>query len=871
MDRITGSLCALVLAVSLAAFGCGGGGSDQPDAYVPECTSPTQCPGTDTTCEQRACTNGTCGMTAAAPGTACTEDGGNVCDGAGSCVECVEHEDCEPDYMCDTGASMCVADPCEAEKPCDDAPPPGECEDGVAVNYGPGGTCTVENGTARCEYDVAETDCAEQSQICVVEGDTATCEDLCDGVSCLAREDYCDDDTAVSYGGAAGECDWETGDCVYPQGDETIETCAAHQTCTVEGGTAECTDLPNCEEHGPCETPPAPHCSDDGVVTYAETGTCDDSGGWAVCSYEATTTACDAPPGDYCDNDTLYAYEGTGTCVAGGEGPACAYAVATVDCAAIEHVCEENGQAECVDMCDGVDCPPLADYCDDDTVVTYGGAAGVCDWETGQCGYEPTLSECGDGQICWENAEDEPACYPDPATQLCEATCAADGACGRDIDLCVELVAHEGAFCLHACETAEDCPEGYGCEQVTSVDGAEAAQCVPDRGYCSEPNCYLGANCDHPHCADHPACQPDFSLNFDFEDWTTSNPPPGFVKSAVSTLTVEPEDAVVNLGAFSAKLTSTVSGTQNVDLRASNHLPATPGVTYTLHQWYTRSGPLGFIRSGITFFDADGVRIDPRIFGPEIDEIVTDWREQSQATIAPEGTVEMKPFFRLRRLRGGEEDDGNPGEAITDDWAVTVAYDFALDPTGRDGSDAIVALAGDGYVSAGIDNAGVLYVSTDGADPVANHDRVLYVWVGGVGTEMVVAPWSKDGQAAGPADGGILLALVQEESNGWCEWLAYEGDAWVVLSTGDGDGTCTDVPGSVLAGIVDLAALLEAPAYQVPTWIAVASAGYATGDGAAGQLIPATQVPAGDGNGDVDPGETTIVHRARLLVGKIHD
>jgi hypothetical protein len=58
------------------------------------CLAPTDCPGADTTCAFRSCTNGACGTQLAAAGTKCTENGGNLCDGKGACVTCLDDSDC---------------------------------------------------------------------------------------------------------------------------------------------------------------------------------------------------------------------------------------------------------------------------------------------------------------------------------------------------------------------------------------------------------------------------------------------------------------------------------------------------------------------------------------------------------------------------------------------------------------------------------------------------------------------------------------------------------------------------------------------------------------------------------------------------------
>jgi len=63
--------------------------------------------------------------------------------------------------------------------------------------------------------------------------------------------------------------------------------------------------------------------------------------------------------------------------------------------------------------------------------------------------------------------------------------CTADDECGGPSDLCVVL--GEAPVCLDVCtEGARMCPPTLTCMVVTSVDGLDAQQCVPDSGSCSE-------------------------------------------------------------------------------------------------------------------------------------------------------------------------------------------------------------------------------------------------------------------------------------------------------------------------------------------------------------------------------------------------
>jgi hypothetical protein len=52
----------------------------------PQCTTAAGCPASTTACKVPVCTGTTCGFSNAAQGAACSDSGGSICDGAGTCV-----------------------------------------------------------------------------------------------------------------------------------------------------------------------------------------------------------------------------------------------------------------------------------------------------------------------------------------------------------------------------------------------------------------------------------------------------------------------------------------------------------------------------------------------------------------------------------------------------------------------------------------------------------------------------------------------------------------------------------------------------------------------------------------------------------------
>ncbi len=86
-----------------------GDAADPPDAPIAVCTDPATCPGTDTACQWRICNaSQLCDLDSASAFTACTENGGEVCDGQGTCVACIGGTACFSDGS--DGAFAATAD-----------------------------------------------------------------------------------------------------------------------------------------------------------------------------------------------------------------------------------------------------------------------------------------------------------------------------------------------------------------------------------------------------------------------------------------------------------------------------------------------------------------------------------------------------------------------------------------------------------------------------------------------------------------------------------------------------------------------------------------------------------------------------------------
>lgn len=137
------SLRAALASLGFLAAACSGGSSSGPGPGG-GCTSPSECPGTDTTCRARTCTAGVCGTSDAAAAAVCVEDGGQVCDGAGACV-----------LVCD------LSNPCTS-------PPAASCSGQVRTSYASPGMCIAAEGAPgyTCSYTPSELDCGAAGLVC---------------------------------------------------------------------------------------------------------------------------------------------------------------------------------------------------------------------------------------------------------------------------------------------------------------------------------------------------------------------------------------------------------------------------------------------------------------------------------------------------------------------------------------------------------------------------------------------------------------------------------------------------------------------------------------------------------------------------------
>jgi cysteine-rich repeat protein len=134
-------------------------------------------------CMAVACSDGVAVQTPVARDSACDDDGGLLCDGAGACVECTGAEQCAD--------GVCVSGQC-APAECDD-----EVHNGDESDLDCGGSCP---SCALGDTCASSTDCT--SNLCL--DDTCTRPTCGDGVT--TPPELCDDDNEVDGDGCESDC-----------------------------------------------------------------------------------------------------------------------------------------------------------------------------------------------------------------------------------------------------------------------------------------------------------------------------------------------------------------------------------------------------------------------------------------------------------------------------------------------------------------------------------------------------------------------------------------------------------------------------------------------------------------------------------------
>jgi cysteine-rich repeat protein len=555
---------------------------------------------------------------------------------------------------------------------------------------------------------------------------------------------------------------------------------------------------------------------------------------------------CDNPPENSCKDDglTLLYYDTEGECTIENNSPKCTYTPNEYLCtdADPDDIClfGDCVYNECIDViCD----TPPPDVCQDASILIDYPDTGVCKMiASGQteCIYKPAepYTDCSLINMKCENG----ACVPKP--DPCEGvTCDTPPAqyCSGNI---LKIPKNPGA-CVPISETEYECqyPE-------------DTTNCVTQGQLC------INDICEYPKVD---------NSNWNFEDWTFSNPPEDFDKD--SGLSITQETGIVNNGTSSAKLHWTVA--TDPTIKQKWNMPVLIGRKYTFHVWIYDNDPNGEGKPGISFYrSAGGTPLATNYGSLSVD--FSGYKEMTYTSFNNDEELS----YAIGKFKVYDAGAGFTGaDILADDWAMTIDVPFDVSDGQPDAftetSPAQANLIASGteeqlWITSGLNDQGTLYVSTVRAPDIYDSDAMLFVLAGNAlppSEGFAPCPWTKAGGVAKPDPDSYLFALIQEESNGYCEWRVYNAgnNDWDLLSNDCSGPAGTDIN----EGTVNLAAKFGS-ASAIPHNIMFAVAPFGTADG--GEMAKELQMPPSlDNDGNIQGDEFKTIHRANILMGNIKE
>jgi len=506
----------------------GTGGNPGACGAAAVCASVSNCPAPGTACILTSCTTGCCDSTFAPLATPCADSGGTVCDGTGKCVGCLKASDCDTGTVCAVAACDTATHTCSST----DAPLGTACSDGGGTVCNGAGKCAaahcadgiedgdesdVDCGGATCppcgtgQRCATSADCA--SDVCIVTTTphvcaAPTCTDgvkngnetgvdcggpLCaacpNGQGCATSSDcessFCTSSQVCSARPdgvpCAGGNDCESGNCVDDGTGSQIccqAACASAYACAISGTTCNT----SCAADTACAS--GAYCT---IPAGSSVGACTPKLG--------TTRPCTSP--DQC---------GSGFCVDSGSG-------ATLCCASAcgnAYACDPT-TGTCKQSCaNSGDCVTGA-YCAGTVCVGKKALAQPClaggECSSGFCVDDGVGAEVCCATACAGSAACNPAdglCYPTPC--LNDADCTASAYCGLTGTCSTKLSPTE------ACTTGDQCQSGYCVASGVGDDticcqlacGSNLA-CNPTTGVCyascsGDASCVPGTYCSGGAC-----------------------------------------------------------------------------------------------------------------------------------------------------------------------------------------------------------------------------------------------------------------------------------------------------------------------------------------------------------------------------------
>lgn len=197
------------------------------------------------------------------------------------------------------------------------------------------------------------------------------------------------------------------------------------------------------------------------------------------------------------------------------------------------------------------------------------------------------------------------------------------------------------------------------------------------------------------------------------------------------------------------------------------------------------------------------------------------------------------PYMQIR----GIKENGD----VIDDMVLDRECAFVLDGALDASAVPVAARAGGQTIWAAVAGR-YLYLATEDAGEGSD----AYMFVSDSTGGLVASPWAKAGSVM-----AWDAFLADEDGSAYSGWFTSLGAPFNDLLTARSATPWCN--GAVLEGVIDLH-----EAYGgVPETLYLAAAAYATADG--GALVPASQCPAGNANGDIEAGEFLAVNTADLV------
>lgn len=430
----------------------------KPSDTLAECTKSSDCPGVDMPCYARRCENSKCSYGPRPAGFVCNANGGQLCDGAGGCVNCLTDNDC--------GNGQCVNNSCVMPS-CNDG-----LKNGNESDVDCGGSCGVcaQKDTCNSSTDCSTGLCLQgQCRTCSEDNDCAT-DTFCTFGHCVADRVQGDTCTADSQC-ASGSC--ADGTCCESACNGTCQACSSAKTGVTDGICAPV--LTN--------TDPDAECTDEGASSCGVNGTgCNGNAvnpGCNLYPYGTTVlnTNCASPY-----HSELKAYcDGNGQ-VLGGEVVHCGTNTCNKNTGLCNTGCTQDAECEPGNFCKNAACvPPMqkGGSCSADNECAGGSCVdGVCCDSTcdqGCFSCSAKLTGGNDGE-----------CLPtsaglDPQNECGAATCTGSGQCGA-----IALTTGEAHSCAVLGDKTVQC---WGNNQYQQISPEKKCSTY---GICSKPAKVVG-------------------------------------------------------------------------------------------------------------------------------------------------------------------------------------------------------------------------------------------------------------------------------------------------------------------------------------------------------------------------------------------